>query len=61
MREHRTLKALAPECSGGFAQFSQGAEVDAGNGMGPDASLEPTKMVRVPSQTSRHQSLLTSP
>ncbi|KAK9918510.1 hypothetical protein WJX75_004610 [Coccomyxa subellipsoidea] len=27
-----------------IVQFSQGAEVDAGNGMGPDASLEPTKM-----------------
>lgn len=55
VRQHRTLKAPAPECSGGLAQFSQGAEVDAGNGMGPDASLEPSKMVRVPSQTSRRQ------
>ena len=34
----------------GAVQFSQGAEVDAGNGMGPDASLEATMTVRVPSQ-----------
>lgn len=33
----------------GVMQFSQGAEVDAGNGMGPDATLDAAMSVRVPS------------
>ena len=42
------LRSQNTEPFRGCAQFSQGAEVDAGNGMGPDASLENAMSVRVP-------------